>query len=132
MKDGPETDNPYQPPAISDEPIAKTGAVSPNTKPHPIHWWLPLLGYAYVPFTIGLATLAFIVRGPDLNNYLMLVNSVGALFYLLPVYGLAILSLTAQRIQQRTNRQGLTLFQLLSTVPAILWLLYWITTPPPI
>ena len=34
MTGGPATDNPYQPPAISDEPIAKTEAASPNTTPH--------------------------------------------------------------------------------------------------
>ena len=117
MSDENKTDNPYQPPALSDEPHAKQNADGPKAKPHPANWWIPWLGYGYVPLVMG---LMFISGDP----FPILIFSGIALVYLLPVYGLVILGLTAQRILRKTNSVGLTLFQILSMVLPILTLLF--------
>ena len=68
MSDENETDNPYQPPTLSDEPLAKEDADGTKAKPDPIHWQIPWLGYGYVPLVIGLlfSSQSFVVFfGPD-------------------------------------------------------------------
>ena len=92
MSEENETNNPYQPPALSDEPLAKQDTDGPKAKPHPANWWVPWLGYGYVPLVIG---LMFISEDP----FPIFIFSGLALFFLLPVYGLFILKLTAQRNQ---------------------------------
>ena len=116
-----ETNNPYQPPALSDETLAKKDADRPKAKPHPANWLIPWLGYGYVPLVIGL------LFGSK-NGLDTLLFSIGALLFLLPVYGLVILGLTVQRIKQKNNRAGLTTFQMLSIVPPTLWGLFWVWT----
>ena len=121
MSDENKTDNPYQAPTLSDEPHAKQDADGPKAKPHPANWWIPWLGYGYVPLVIG---LIFIADDDGFDRYFAWLLSVSALFFLLPVYGLVILGLTAQRTLRKTNSVGLTLFQILSMVLPILWLLF--------
>ena len=121
MSDENETNNPYQPPALSDETLAKKGVDAPKAKPHPANWWIPWLGYGYVPLVMGL------LFGSK-NGLDTLLFSIGALLFLLPVYGLVILGLTVQRIKQKNNRAGLTTFQMLSIVPPTLWGLFWVWT----
>ncbi len=121
MSDKNETDNPYQAPTLSDEPLVKQDTDGPKAKPHPANWWVPWLGYGYVPLVMGL-----IFGGADLLDTLLF--SIGALLFLLPVYGLVILGLTVQRIKQKNNRAGLTTFQMLSIVPPTLWGLFWVWT----
>ena len=120
MSDENKPDNPYQPPALSDETLAKKDADGPKAKPHPANWWIPWLGYGYVPLVIGLLS----VTDEGYDRYTSWLLSVSALFFLLPVYGLVILGLTAQRTLRKTNSVGLTLFQILSMVLPILWLLF--------
>ena len=117
MSDENKTENPYQPPTLSDETLAKKDADRPKAKPDPINWTVPWLGYGYVPLVIG---LGFMTRDP----FSLFHFSTGALLFLLPVYGLVILKLTAQRNQQGTNSAGLTLFQILSMVLPTLWGLF--------
>ena len=117
MSDENKTENPYQPPTLSDETLAKKDADRPKAKPDPINWTVPWLGYGYVPLVIG---LGFMTRDP----FSLFCFSTGALLFLLPVYGLVILKLTAQRNQQGTNSAGLTLFQILSMVLPTLWGLF--------
>ena len=121
MSDENETDNPYQPPALSDETLVKKDADTPKAKPHPANWWIPWLGYGYVPLVMGL------LFGSE-DRLETLLFSIGALLFLLPVYGLVILGLTVQRIKQKNNRAGLTTFQMLSIVPPTLWGLFWVWT----
>ena len=128
MSDENETENLNQPPATSDEPLAKRDADGPEAKPHPFHWWIPWLGYGYVPLVIGLIFNADI---DNFDRYYTFINSAFALLFLLPVYGLVILGLTAQRTLRKTNSVGLTLFQILSTVLPILWLLVVMNFPIP-
>ena len=117
MSDENETNNPYQPPTLSDEPLAKKDADGAQAKLDPIHWQVPWLGYGYVPLVIGLISISY-------DPPSILYPSGLALLLLLPVYGLFIFKLTAQRNQQGTNSVGLTLFQMLSIVPLILWGLF--------
>ena len=121
MSDENKTDNPYQPPALSDETLAKKDADGPKARPHPANWWIPWLGYGYVPLVIGLLS---VTDDSNYDRYSAWVLSAAALFYLLPVYGLVILGLMAQRILRKTNSVGLTLFQILSMVLPILWVLF--------
>ena len=121
MSDENKTENPYQPPALSDETLAKKDADGPKAKPEPFHWAIPCLGYGYVPTMIGL------LFGSE-DRLETLLFSMGALLFLLPVYGLVILGLTVQRIKQKNNRAGLTTFQMLSIVPPTLWGLFWVWT----
>ena len=125
-----KTDNPYQPPAPSDEPLAQKDADGPKAKPHPFHWWVAWLGYGYVPLVIGQISISN-DDGPFALNF-MIVDSAFALLYLLPGYGLVILGLTAQRIERKTNSAGLTLFQILSMVLPILWLFFGLLLPSPV
>ena len=120
MSDENKTDNPYQAPTLSDESLAKKGGDAPKAKPHPANWLIPWLGYGYVPLVIGLLS----VTDAGEERYTWWLLSVSSLFFLLPVYGLVILGLTAQRTLRKTNSVGLTLFQILSMVLPILWLLF--------
>ena len=116
MSDENETNNPYQPPALSDEPHAKQDADGPKAKPHPANWWIPWLGYGYVPLVIGIGNFSR-------DGFSVLCFSTGATLFFLPVYGWFIFKLTAQRKKQGTNSVGLTLFQILSMVlPTLLGL----------
>ena len=126
MSDKNKTENPYQPPAPSDEPLAKKDADGPKAKPHPFHWWIPWLGYGYVPLVIGLISIS-----EGIDRFYILFYSALALLLLLPVYGLVILGLTVQRILRKTNSVGLTLFQILSMVLPILWVILWLYIPGP-
>ena len=117
MSDENETNNPYQPPTLSDEPLAKKDADGAQAKLDPIHWQVPWLGYGYVPLVIGLISISY-------DPPSILYPSGLALLFLLPVYCSGIFKLTAQRKQQGTNSVGLTLFQMLSIVPLILWGLF--------
>ena len=119
MSDENKIENRYQPPAPSDESLAKKDAGAPKAKPHPANWWIPWLGYGYVPLVIGLLS---VTDDSNYDRYFAWLLSVSALFFLLPVYGLVILGLMAQRILRKTNSVGLTLFQILSMVLPILWL----------
>ena len=125
-----DTDNPYQPPAPSDEPLAKKDADGPKAKPHPFHWWIPWLGYGYFP-AFYVPVIALIAQDKGADAWMIGSCSTLALFFLLPVYGLVILGLTVQRTLRKTNSVGLTLFQILSMVLPILWLILWLNVPFP-
>ena len=115
MSDENKTNNPYQPPTLSDESLAKKDAEGPKAKPHPANWWIPWVWYGYVPLVTGLWFIS--------EDLFMLIISTVALLLLLPVYGLVIFGLTLKRTLQKTNSAGLTLFQILSVVLPFLWLL---------
>ena len=117
MSDENKTDNPYQPPALSDETLAKKDADGPKAKPRPINWTVPWLGYGYVPLVIG-------IGNSSRDGFSVLCFSTGATLFFLPVYGWFIFKLTAQRKKQGTNSVGLTLFQILSMVLPTLYGLF--------
>ena len=117
MSDENKTENPYQPPALSDETLVKKDADAPKAKPHPANWWVAWLGYGYIPFSI---CLTFISQDPLGLAFF----HIEALPLIIPVYGLVLLGLTVSRLQKGTNSVGLTLFQVLSIAPPILWGLF--------
>ena len=126
MSDENRTDTPYQPPAPSDVPLAKKDADGPQAKPDPIHRQVQWLGYGYVPLVIGLISIS-----EGIDRFYILFYSALALLLLLPVYGLVILGLTAQRTLRKTNSVGLTLFQILAMVLPILWVFFWMIAAHP-
>ena len=130
MSDENKTDNPYQPPTLSDESLAEKDADGTKAKPHPFHWWVAWLGYGYVPAFI-VPVIALIAQDKGADAWMIGFCSTLALFFLLPVYGLVILGLTAQRTLRKTNSVGLTLFQILSMVLPILWVILWLYMPGP-
>ena len=130
MSDENKTENPYQPPTLSDETLAKKGGDAPKAKPHPFHWWVAWLGYGYVPAFI-VPVIALTAQDEGFDAYFIGAWSALALFFLLPVYGLVILGLTAQRILRKTNSVGLTLFQILAMVLPILWVFFWMNAAHP-
>ena len=130
MSDENKTDNPYQPPTLSDESLAEKDADGTKAKPHPFHWWVAWLGYGYVPAFI-VPVIALIAQDKGADAWMIGAYSTLALFFLLPVYGLVILGLTAQRTLRKTNSVGLTLFQILSMVLPILWVILWLYMPGP-
>ena len=117
MSDENETNNPYQPPTLSDEPLAKRDADGPKAKPHPFHWWVAWLGYGYIPFSICLWSISQDPLG-------LAFFQTEALPFVIPVYGLVLLGLTVWRLQKGTNSVGLTLFQVLSIALPLLWGLF--------
>ena len=118
---------PYQSPARSDAPLGMIDTAHIKAKPHVTHWLLPILGYAYVPvfltLVIGL-TAQKQYSDAWFLGYAVEIYSFGAMLWLLPVYGLVMLGLTAKRIKDGTNSWGLMLFQLLSMAQPILILLF--------
>ena len=115
-----ETNNPYQPPAPSDEPLVQKDADGRKAKLNPVHWLLPILGYAYVP-------AMFIFQNQFLGYYietLLLDVSFWPTDFLtflpLLVYFVVILLLDWRRNRQGTNRFGMILYHGLSmTFPAL-------------
>ena len=62
-----DNDNPYQPPTLSDETLAKKDAARALAKLNPVHWLVPIFGYAYLP--------TILINEAKLENYgLSLVN----------------------------------------------------------
>ena len=125
MSDENETNNPYQPPAPRGEPLAKKDAAKPKAKLNPVHWLLPILGYAYVP---AIFILDFIGNdgsqgqsdiAKQLYNYR---NWLGILsIFVLPVYVVGVLLLAWQRDRKGTNTLGIKLYHGLSLIFPILW-----------
>ena len=129
MSDKNETDNPYQPPALSDETLAKKDAAKTKAKLNPVHWLVPIFGYAYVPAGYILSSLAESARSQEQygiwrtleefgNSYVILIILV------LPVYVVVILFLGWRRHRQGTNTTGMKLYHGLSLIlPTLLFAL---------
>ena len=101
-----DTDNPYQPPAPSDEPLAKKDATRALAKLNPVHWLVPIFGYAYLP--------TILINEAKLENYgLSLVN---LSIFVPPIYVAAILLLGWQRYRQGTNTLVINLYHGLSLI----------------
>ena len=128
MSDENETNNPYQAPALSDEPLAKKDAAKPKVKLHPVHWLVPIFGYAYVPAIFIVASL------PDYAISLRIHGFVGTadenamvlavyIIFVLPVYVVVILLLGWRRHRQGTNTTGMNLYHGLSLILPTWWFL---------
>ena len=116
MSDENKTDNPYQAPATRGEPLAKQDAAKPKAKLNPVHWLVPIFGYAYLP--------TILINEAKLENYgLSLVN---LSIFVPPIYVAAILLLGWQRYRQGTNTLVINLYHGLSCILPVLWGL-WVT-----
>ena len=114
MSDDNETNNPYQPPVPSEESLAKQDAAGAEAKPDPIHWLLPILGYAYVPIVLLLTSNLGDARG--FLGFSLVVSLFGVPFYAAMLFGL-----NRMRNEQGTNTLGLKVYHGLSLIPPILW-----------
>ena len=114
MSDDNKTDTPYPPPVPSDEPLVKKESTSPKANLDPIHWLLPISGYAYVPFMLLLTSTQGDARG--LLEFSLVVSLFGV-----PLYAAMLFGLNRMRNEQGTNTPGLKFYHGLSLTPPILW-----------
>ena len=114
MSDENRPDTPYQPPVPSEESLAKQDAAGAEAKPDPIHWLLPILGYAYVPIVLLLTSNLGDARG--FLGFSLVVSLFGVPFYAAMLFGL-----NRMRNEQGTNTLGLKVYHGLSLIPPILW-----------
>ena len=131
MPDENKTENPYQPPAPSDEPFVNQDADGPKAKLNSVHWLLPILGYAYVPAIFILGFLGDYAgsqgqtgTAEQLHNYRVLLATLS--LFVLPVYVVGILVLSWQRHRKGTNTTGMGLYHGWSLILPILWFLFFI------
>ena len=114
MSDENQNNYPDQPPVPSDETLVKKDADGPKAKPDPIHWLLPILGYAYVPVVLLLASNQGDARG--FLQFSLVVSLFGVPFYAAMLFGL-----NRMRNEQGTNTPGLKVYHGLSLIPPSLW-----------
>ena len=129
MSDENETNNPYQAPTLSEEPLAKKDADGPKAKLNPTHWLLPILGYAYVPAIFISGSLADYARSQGLHSIRTpLINICYTLmewdYLVLWIYAAIIILLWPWRNRQGTNTRGLKLYHGLSLILPALWGLF--------
>ena len=131
MSDEDKTNNPYQPPAPSDEPLAKQDADTPKAKLNPVHWLVPIFGYAYVPAIFIFDYLVVYNRSQEQSGF------AGTLFDIekplkvligiaLPVYVVVILFFGWRRHKQGTNTRGIKLYNQLSLILALLYVSFFL------
>ena len=119
---GPEKTNPYSAPksAGHSKRAKRTGAGNPEAG----QWVLPLFGYGYVPVIFG---LLLTIQDVGFARYELFVNSGLALIFLLPVYAIILARLAINRGNEGRKSVGLSLFQFVSLVRLVLWLLFVLT-----
>ena len=129
MSDENETNNPYQAPTLSDEPLVRKGADGPKTRLNRVHWLVPILGYAYVPSFFTFAILSEYTNWLGQDGIAETLESIRAFFWngiliLLPIYLVVILFLGWRRHRQGTNTTGMNLYHGLSLIlPTLLFAL---------
>ena len=121
MSDENKTDNPYQAPTLSDEPLVRKGADGPKTRLNRVHWLVPILGYAYVPSFFTFAILSEYARSLGQDGIAETLESIWVfgrfgIFIFLPIYLVVILFLGWRRRRQGTNTTGMTLYHGLSLI----------------
>ena len=120
MSDENKTDNPYQAPATRGEPLAKQDAAKPKAKLNPVHWLVPIFGYAYVP-AIFIFQDQFL--GYSIEEMLdVSVRPADFVYFFIPfpVYVIVILFLDWRRNSKGRNTIGMILYHGLSlTLPAL-------------
>ena len=121
MSDENKTDNPYQAPTLSDEPLVRKGADGPKTGLNRVHWLVPILGYAYVPSFFTFAILSEYTNWLGQDGIAETLESIRAFFWngiliSLPIYLVVILFLGWRRHRQGTNTTGMTLYHGLSLI----------------
>ena len=128
MSDENKTENPYQPPALSDETLVKKDAAKTKAKLNPVHWLVPILGYAYVPAFHIVEPLYGDARSLGQDGIAEMITSIVeflwfGIFISLPVYVVIILYLRWRRHRQGTNTTGMKLYHGLSLILPTWWFL---------
>ena len=121
MSDENETDNPYQAPMLSNEPLVRKGADGPKTRLNRVHWLVPILGYAYVPAFFTFAILSEYTNWLGQDGIAETLDSIYVfgrfgIFIFLPIYLVVILFLGWRRHRQGTNTTGMKLYHGLSLI----------------
>ena len=121
MYDENETNNPYQAPTLSDEPLVRKGADGPKTRLNRVHWLVPILGYAYFPAFSTFQILSVEARSLGQDGIAETLFYIDAFFWngiliLLPIYLVVILFLGWRRHRQGTNTTGMNLYHGLSLI----------------
>ena len=106
MSDENETNNPYQPPTLSDETLPKKDADGPKAKLHPVHWLVPIFGYAYVPVILIFRSLANLIIPQRQYGIAGTLIDVGTSLAVLIIIATLIYVLTLIRLERRRNEQG--------------------------
>ena len=127
MSDENKTENPYQAPTLSDEPLVRKGADGPKTRLNRVHWLVPILGYAYVPAFFTFEILYEYARWLGQHGIAETLDSIYVfgrfgIFIFLPIYLVVILFLGWRRHRQGTNTTGMNLYH---GLPLILILPTW-------
>ena len=129
MSDENKTENPYQAPTLSDEPLAKKDAAKTKAKLNPVHWLVPIFGYAYVPTLLMWQPLYNFANSFWDNSILETADEIAmglalCIIFVLPVYVVVILLLGWRRHRQGTNTTGMKLYHGLSLIlPTLLFAL---------
>ncbi len=129
MSDENKTENPYQAPTLSDEPLAKKDAAKTKAKLNPVHWLVPIFGYAYLPAFRIFEHLYWYARSLGQYGIAEMISSFveflwSGILILLPIYLVVILFLGWRRHRQGTNTTGMKLYHGLSLIlPALLFAL---------
>ena len=121
MSDANETNNPYQAPALSDETLAKKDAAKTKAKLNPVHWLVPIFGYAYLPPFRIFEHLFWYARSLGQYGIAEMISRFveflwSGIFISLPVYVVIILYLGWRRHRQGTNTTGMNLYHGLSLI----------------
>ena len=121
MSDENKTENPYQAPTLSDEPLAKKDAAKTKAKLNPVHWLVPIFGYAYLPAFGIFEHLFRYARSLGQDGIAEMITSIVeflwfGIFISLPVYVVIILYLGWRRHRQGTNTTGMNLYHGLSLI----------------
>ena len=125
MSDENRTDTPYQPPAPSDEPLVQKDADGPKAKLHPVHWLVPIFGYAYVPAGFIFRSLANLIipqRQYDIAGTLIDVGTSLTVLIIIAtlIYVLILIRLERWRNEQGTNTRAIKLYSDLSWILPLL------------
>jgi hypothetical protein len=104
----------------------KSENVTKREKPRAVNWRIPSFALGYVPFVFF---LSWCKRFSDdqFLGYEIFVFSTFGLIILLPLYAIILVWLTQQRIKSGTNTLAVTVFQLVSFIVPLSWLLFALT-----
>jgi hypothetical protein len=104
----------------------KSENVTKREKPRAVNWRIPCFALGYVPFVFFLLWCESFSDKPD-SRFEIFVFSTFGLIILLPLYAIILVWLTQQRIKSGTNTLAVTVFQLVSFIVPLSWLLFALT-----
>ncbi len=115
-----ESDNPYQAPrnlADAEQGPAGEAIKVTGTK---VNWLIPSLAIGYVPLVF---VLMFLNSNDQFTPFYIFAYSGLFLTYVIPIYAIILIWNTVSRFRNGTNNVAVTLYQLVSLVVLIWWLM---------